>query len=202
MAIINQKNSAKTVCKESSICTKTWNNSVLQFMKVSDLLDTDAGFLVRDTVVFVCEIIDCCPWFDFSDLEVRLDLLFFMWLVPFCFLCWVGVNIDDSHDTIIVTPNTSKLPSCCIACMLLTKCCCSTVKSNCSYRMCLCSLTFDITYNRDQKNNKLKKPRILIFFGDLGHIGLVCFWNVWEYSDTSLRNANTPFLYSIAEISK
>ncbi|XP_062219641.1 uncharacterized protein LOC133919293 isoform X2 [Phragmites australis] len=70
MAIINQKNSAKTVCKESSICTKTWNNSVLQFMKVSDMLDTDAGFLVRDTVVFVCEIIDCCPWFDFSDLEV------------------------------------------------------------------------------------------------------------------------------------
>ncbi|TVU29248.1 hypothetical protein EJB05_20806, partial [Eragrostis curvula] len=70
MAIVNQKNSAKTVWKESSICTKTWNNSVLQFMKVSDMLDTDAGFLVRDTVVFVCDIIDCCPWFDFSDLEV------------------------------------------------------------------------------------------------------------------------------------
>lgn len=70
MAILNQKNSVKTVCKESSICTKTWNNSVLQFMKVSDILDTEAGFLVRDTVVFVCEIIDCCPWFDFSDLEV------------------------------------------------------------------------------------------------------------------------------------
>lgn len=70
MAIVNQKNSSKTVCKESSICTKTWNNSVLQFMKVSDILDTEAGFLVRDTVVFVCEIIDCCPWFDFSDLEV------------------------------------------------------------------------------------------------------------------------------------
>ncbi|CAM0945240.1 unnamed protein product [Alopecurus aequalis] len=70
MAILNQKNSLKTVCKESSICTKTWNNSVLQFMKVSDILDTEAGFLVRDTVVFVCEIVDCCPWFDFSDLEV------------------------------------------------------------------------------------------------------------------------------------
>ncbi|CAL5057168.1 unnamed protein product [Urochloa decumbens] len=70
MAIVNQKNSTKTVCKESSICTKTWNNSVLQFMKISDLLDTDAGFLVRDTVIFTCEIIDCCPWFDFSDLEV------------------------------------------------------------------------------------------------------------------------------------
>ncbi|KAK1300758.1 hypothetical protein QJS10_CPB13g00339 [Acorus calamus] len=70
MAVVNQKNPAKTVWKESSICTKTWNNSVLQFMKVSDMLETDAGFLVRDTVVFVCEIIDCCPWFEFSDLEV------------------------------------------------------------------------------------------------------------------------------------
>jgi len=70
MAVVNQKNPAKTVWKESSICTKTWNNSVLQFMKVSDMLESDAGFLVRDTVVFVCEILDCCPWFEFSDLEV------------------------------------------------------------------------------------------------------------------------------------
>ncbi|XP_058112078.1 uncharacterized protein LOC131255390 [Magnolia sinica] len=70
MAVVNQKNPGKTVWKESSICTKTWNNSVLQFMKVSDMLEADAGFLVRDTVVFVCEVIDCCPWFEFSDLEV------------------------------------------------------------------------------------------------------------------------------------
>ncbi|PWA52949.1 TRAF-like family protein [Artemisia annua] len=70
MAVMNQKNPSKTVWKESSICTKTWNNSVLQFMKVSDMLEPDAGFLVRDTVVFVCEILDCCPWFEFADLEV------------------------------------------------------------------------------------------------------------------------------------
>ncbi|CAL9234010.1 unnamed protein product [Arabidopsis halleri] len=70
MGILNQKNPAKIVWKESSICTKTWNNSVLQFMKVSDMLEADAGFLVRDTVVFVCEILDCCPWFEFSDLMV------------------------------------------------------------------------------------------------------------------------------------
>ncbi|KAL8496954.1 hypothetical protein ACS0TY_020584 [Phlomoides rotata] len=70
MAIVNQKNPSKTVWKESSICTKTWNNSVLQFMKVSEMLEADAGFLMRDTVVFVCEILDCCPWFEFSDLEV------------------------------------------------------------------------------------------------------------------------------------
>ncbi|XP_010474458.1 PREDICTED: uncharacterized protein LOC104753989 [Camelina sativa] len=70
MGILNQKNPTKSVWKESSICTKTWNNSVLQFMKVSDMLEADAGFLLRDTVVFVCEILDCCPWFEFSDLEV------------------------------------------------------------------------------------------------------------------------------------
>ncbi|KAF8400604.1 hypothetical protein HHK36_013903 [Tetracentron sinense] len=70
MAVENQKNPSKTVWKESSICTKTWNNSVLQFMKVSDMLEADAGFLLRDTVCFVCEIIDCCPWFEFADLEV------------------------------------------------------------------------------------------------------------------------------------
>ncbi|KAK6786300.1 hypothetical protein RDI58_014825 [Solanum bulbocastanum] len=70
MAILNQKSHSKTVWKESSICTKTWNNSVLQFMKITDMLESDAGFLVRDTVVFVCEILDCCPWFDFADLEV------------------------------------------------------------------------------------------------------------------------------------
>ncbi|KAF5748167.1 hypothetical protein HS088_TW04G00117 [Tripterygium wilfordii] len=70
MAVMNQKDQAKTAWKESSICTKTWNNSVLQFMKVSDMLEADAGFVVRDTVVFVCEILDCCPWFEFSDLEV------------------------------------------------------------------------------------------------------------------------------------
>lgn len=73
MAVVNQKHSDKTVWKESSICTKTWNNSVLQFMKVSDMLDPDAGFLTRDTVVFVCEILDCCPWFEFSDLEVMVS---------------------------------------------------------------------------------------------------------------------------------
>ncbi|XP_051137065.1 uncharacterized protein LOC127255534 isoform X2 [Andrographis paniculata] len=70
MAIVNQKTPSKTVWKESSICTKTWNNSVLQFMKVSDMLEADSGFIMRDTVVFACEILDCCPWFEFSDLEV------------------------------------------------------------------------------------------------------------------------------------
>lgn len=71
MAVVNQKHADRTVWKGSSILTKTWNNSVLQFMKVSDMVEADAGFVARDTVVFVCEILDCCPWFEFSDLEVR-----------------------------------------------------------------------------------------------------------------------------------
>lgn len=82
--MVNQKNPVKTVWKESSICTKTWNNSVLQFMKVSDMLEPDAGFLLRDTVVFVCEILDCCPWFEFSDLEVNGQSDF----SPLCFIAY------------------------------------------------------------------------------------------------------------------
>lgn len=78
---MNQKNPSKTVWKESSICTKTWNNSVLQFMKVTDMLEPDAGFLMRDTVVFVCEILDCCPWFEFSDLEVSRSSLFSIYVL-------------------------------------------------------------------------------------------------------------------------
>lgn len=34
IAVMNQKHPERTVWKESSICTRTWNNSVLQFMKV------------------------------------------------------------------------------------------------------------------------------------------------------------------------
>ena len=86
MGILNQKNPAKSVWKESSICTKSWNNSVLQFMKVSDMLEADAGFLVRDTVVFVCEILDCCPWFEFSDLEVSLCLMLYIYLLQHALL--------------------------------------------------------------------------------------------------------------------
>ncbi|XP_019082713.1 PREDICTED: uncharacterized protein LOC104705038, partial [Camelina sativa] len=64
MGILNQRDQDKSVWKESSIRTKTWNESVLHFMKMSDMLDPDAGFLVRDAVVFVCEILD------FSDLKM------------------------------------------------------------------------------------------------------------------------------------
>ncbi|KAL9250162.1 MATH domain and coiled-coil domain-containing protein [Drosera capensis] len=85
MSLINQKNPAKTVSKECSICTKTWNSSVLQFMKVSDVLEAEAGFFVRDTVVFVCEIMDCCPWFDFNDLEMLAS--------------------EDDHDVLTTEPD-------------------------------------------------------------------------------------------------
>lgn len=37
IAILNQKYPERTEWKEASICTKTWNNSVLQFMKARRL---------------------------------------------------------------------------------------------------------------------------------------------------------------------
>ena len=43
----NQRRPEATEWKESAICTKSWNNSVLQFIRVSDLTDPDAGFLQR-----------------------------------------------------------------------------------------------------------------------------------------------------------
>lgn len=35
IAVVNQRHPDRTEWKDSAICTKTWNNSVLQFMKVS-----------------------------------------------------------------------------------------------------------------------------------------------------------------------
>ena len=43
----NQRRPEATEWKESAICTKSWNNSVLQFIRVSDLMDPEAGFLQR-----------------------------------------------------------------------------------------------------------------------------------------------------------
>lgn len=37
------------------------------------MLDPDAGFVVREAVVFTCEVLDCCPWMEFADLEVFLS---------------------------------------------------------------------------------------------------------------------------------
>ena len=70
IGIMNQKDHNRSLWKESSLCTKTWSSSILQFMKLADLLEAGAGYLVHETVIFVCEILDYCPWFEFSDLEV------------------------------------------------------------------------------------------------------------------------------------
>ena len=37
IAVVNQRHPDRTEWKDSAICTKTWNNSVLQFMKVPEL---------------------------------------------------------------------------------------------------------------------------------------------------------------------
>jgi len=99
MAVVNQKKPTKTMWKESSICKKTWNNLVLQFMKVSDMLEADAGFLVRDTIVFVCEILDCCPWFKFLDLEVSP-----YGIACLCFILYVQLLLDRCQIFLSLAP--------------------------------------------------------------------------------------------------
>ncbi|XP_022729174.1 uncharacterized protein LOC111284647 isoform X2 [Durio zibethinus] len=74
MTLVNQKHPAKSFWKESSLFTKTRANCDLQFMKLSDMLEADAGFVMGEMVTFVCEILDYCPWFDFSELEVLGDV--------------------------------------------------------------------------------------------------------------------------------
>ncbi|XVE98392.1 hypothetical protein REPUB_Repub03eG0102800 [Reevesia pubescens] len=74
MTVVNKKHPAKSFWKESSLCTKTRANCDLQFMKLSDMLKEDAGFVMGEMVTFVCEILDYCPWFDFSELEVLGDV--------------------------------------------------------------------------------------------------------------------------------
>ena len=70
IAVVHQRNPERTSWRESSICTRTWNNSVLQFMKASEMVEPDAGLVARDTAVFACEVLECCPWFEFGDVEI------------------------------------------------------------------------------------------------------------------------------------
>ncbi|KAL7168455.1 hypothetical protein ACSBR2_038819 [Camellia fascicularis] len=67
MSLANQKNYAKSMWKETTFCTKSNNNSVIQFMKVSDMVDADAGYLAHESVAILCQILDHCPSLEFSE---------------------------------------------------------------------------------------------------------------------------------------
>lgn len=112
IAVLNQKHPESTEWKESAICTKTWNNSVLQFIKVSAMVDHDAGYLIKDSLVLACEVLDCCPW---CEVRKKRDGLIgtrggVLWMVAghdmWCLLCaccddvWSipPTPIDDNLD--------------------------------------------------------------------------------------------------------
>ena len=40
------------------------------YVKVSEIMDPEAGHVHRDGVVLACEVLECCPWFEFADLDV------------------------------------------------------------------------------------------------------------------------------------
>ena len=44
-----------------------------QCVKMDELLDPENGFVVKDTVVVACEVLDCCPWFDENQLGPDLE---------------------------------------------------------------------------------------------------------------------------------
>ncbi|CAG9460218.1 unnamed protein product [Pedinophyceae sp. YPF-701] len=76
IGLVNHKNSEKTLWKESSICTRNWNNSVLQFVRVPEMVDPKRGFLSKDSVHFQCEVIEVHPWEEcFSDLASEDDAI-------------------------------------------------------------------------------------------------------------------------------
>ena len=39
-------------------------------IQVSEIMDPEAGHVHRDGVVLACEVLECCPWFEFADLDV------------------------------------------------------------------------------------------------------------------------------------
>ena len=74
LGLVNQRDARKTVWKENSTCTRTrWTSQVSQFVKMHELMDPENGFVVKDTVVIACEVLDCCPWFDERQLSASAE---------------------------------------------------------------------------------------------------------------------------------
>ena len=46
------------------------SNTSMARVQVSEIMDPEAGHVHRDGVVLACEVLECCPWFEFADLDV------------------------------------------------------------------------------------------------------------------------------------
>lgn len=69
--VVNHKNPAKSLWGNSSFCTKTSNNSVIEFMSVPEMAES-ASQCGREAVIFICEILDCCPYPECTEQEVSM----------------------------------------------------------------------------------------------------------------------------------
>lgn len=38
-------------------------------MQLDELMNPEAGYLVKEGLVLCVEVLECCPWFEFADLE-------------------------------------------------------------------------------------------------------------------------------------
>jgi len=79
IALLNEKERKKTLWKETSLFTKTCNNYYLQMIKLSDVLEQDAGYIVENMLSFAFEMHDFSPWFDFSESKVSMEYSFQTW---------------------------------------------------------------------------------------------------------------------------
>ncbi|KAL6779914.1 hypothetical protein ACKKBG_A14285 [Auxenochlorella protothecoides x Auxenochlorella symbiontica] len=67
LSVVNQRAPEATEWREASLCTRSWNNGVLQFPRLGSLLDATAGPAHRDALVVSCEVLEVVPWPDFRD---------------------------------------------------------------------------------------------------------------------------------------
>lgn len=39
-------------------------------LQISEVIDPEAGYLQNHGIALACEVQECCPWFEFADLQV------------------------------------------------------------------------------------------------------------------------------------
>lgn len=102
---MNHKHPAKSLWRNSSFCTKCGKKSVLEFMSLAEMTESISR-CGREAVIFICEIIDCCPCPKCTAKEVSMLAI---WLLSLN-LCSSYVNLRSYSNWYVVLS---------ILCMLL-----------------------------------------------------------------------------------
>ncbi len=64
--------------------------TVVVAVQLNELMDPESGFLGREGLILRVDVLECCPWFEFADLETYTSG---MSLYQCCdTLCWLGLG--------------------------------------------------------------------------------------------------------------